>query len=113
MKKDFKFFQRQSTPQGANHYLGFDMDLVLLNVMRYKQSNNISTLNCDTPFEFVNVPINGWIRINNWRNYENQNPQMIEIDYSVIEYNTTPRNFTFRMETTRLLEYLEENRIRY
>jgi hypothetical protein len=103
----FKFFQRKSTPQGANHYLSFDMDVVLLNVMRYKQSNNIPTLNSDTPFEFVNVPINGWIRINNWRNYENQNPQMIEIDYSVIEINTTATNFTLRMDLNEFVRRID------
>jgi len=83
------------------------MDEVLIHVLRYKQIHNHAILHNDTPFGSVNVPINGWVRILNWRNYTNINPEMIEIDYSVIEINTISRNYTARMETSELLRRIE------
>lgn len=103
---DFKFFQKPK-PLG-NMYLGFNMDDVLLNVLRWKQYHNEDILTNDTPIEAVGVPIfNCWLRILNWRNYTNVNPEMIEIDYRVIETNTTPTNFTLKMETHQFLRRIE------
>lgn len=100
----FKFFQKAKPKE--NTYLCYHMDEVLIHVLRYKQIHNLDILNHDVPFQFVNVPINGWMRINNWRNYTNINPEMIEIDYSVIETNTTSRNYTYRETTDELLRRL-------
>ena len=98
---DFKFFQKPKPKE--NMYLCYHMDEVLIHVLRYKQYHNVSIIGIDTPFDVVNVPINGFMRINNWRNYDLNVPQMIEIDYSVIETNTTSRHYTYRMETDEFL----------
>lgn len=98
---NFKFFQKPKPKE--NMYLCYHMDEVLIHVLRYKQYHNVSIIGIDTPFDVVNVPINGFMRINNWRNYDLNVPQMIEIDYSVIETNTTSRQYTCRMETDEFL----------
>ena len=108
---DFKFFQKPK-PIG-NMYLGFNMDDVLLNVLRYKQLHNQEIINNDTDMCQVGVPIsNCFIRILNWRNYTNVNPEMIEVDYRIIEMNTTPSNFTLRMETQQLIRRIEISQYR-
>ena len=87
------------------------MDEILIVVLRYKQFHNVSIIGIDTPFDVVNVPINGFMRINNWRNYDLNVPQMIEIDYSVIETNTTSRHYTYRMETDEFLRRFDITRV--
>jgi len=107
---DFKFFQKQKPiQQSGNMCLMFNMDDALINVIRWRQYHNIEMINSDdTELAMVNVPINNcWMRILCWRNYTNINPEMIEIDYRVIETNTTPRDFTLRMETTELLRRID------
>lgn len=106
---DFKFFQKSKLK--GNTYLSFDMDEILIVVLRYKQFHNVSIIGIDTPFDVVNVPINGFMRINNWRNYDLNVPQMIEIDYSVIETNTTSRHYTYRMETDEFLRRFDITRV--
>jgi hypothetical protein len=102
--KSFKFLTQ---PKSAdNMYLCYHMDEVLIHVIRYKQYHNVSIIGIDTPFNVVNVPINGFMRINTWRNYDLNIPQMIEIDYSVIETNTISRNYTYRETTDELLRRL-------
>ena len=106
MIKDFKFFQKPR-PQ-ENMYLCYHMDEVLIHVLRYKQIHNQEIINGDTLLENVNVPIsNCWMRIITWRNYTNTNPEMIEIDYRVIEVNATPRNYTYKSETTEFLRRID------
>jgi hypothetical protein len=107
---DFKFFQKPKPIQPpGNMYLMFNMDDALINVIRWLQYHNIEMLSgVGTELSMVNVPINNCrLRITGWRNYTNINPEMIEIDYMVIEINTTPRNFTLRMETTELLRRID------
>ena len=106
---DFKFFQKPK-PKG-NIYLSFNMDQILIVVLRYKQFHNFSIIGNDTFFDVVNVPINGFMRINTWRNYDLNVPHMIEIDYSVIETNTTARQYTFRMETDEFLSLIDTTRV--
>ena len=110
MVKHFKFLTNK--PQRRrNQYLVFDADELLLNVIRYKQIHNIDILAYNTPFEFINVPINGWLKINAWRNYDNTPNPTIEIDYSIIEINTTAANFTMNIPTAHLLELIQQWRI--
>lgn len=99
---DFKFFQKPKPIQpSGNMYLMFNMDDALINVLRWKQYHNEQLINTDTELAMVCVPIvNCWLRIIGWRNFTNIQPPMIEIDYRVIEANTTPTNFTLRMEET-------------
>ena len=92
---DFKFFQKPK-PQG-NMYLMFNMDDALINVLRWKRYHNMEALHNDTFLHDVNVPINGYLRILDWRTSTNVIPEIIELDYRVIELNTTPINFTCRM----------------
>jgi hypothetical protein len=106
---DFKFFQKPKPKE--NMYLCYHMDEVLIHVLRYKQFHNVSIIGIDTPFDVVNVPINGFMRINNWRSYDLNVPHMVEIDYSVIETNTTSRNYTFRMATDEFLSLFNTTRI--
>jgi hypothetical protein len=105
--REFKFFEKPK-PIG-NHYLSFDMDTVLIHVLIYKQLNNISIMGIDMPFHLVNVPINGFLRINGWRTYDNILPDMVEIDYSVIELNTTPTHFRFRMQGNEFMARIQNN----
>lgn len=106
---NFKFFQKLKTTQSLNHYLGFDMDEALIKVLIYKQLNNQQIINWDLPLSNINIPINNCsIRILTWRNYTNAITEMIEIDYMVIEVNTTPMNFTTRMMTSELLRRIEQ-----
>lgn len=107
----FKFFQKDITSIG-NTYLGFDMDDTLINVLRYKQLHNLEIVNDnDIDVQHVGVPIsNCFMRILTWRNYTDVNPEMIEIDYRIFESNTTPTNFTLRMETLEFLRRVEVNR---
>ena len=100
----FKFLTKK---QNVNHYLSFDMDQVLLNVIRFKQINNIQILDIDTPLQLINVPINGWLKINNWRTIQNAANEMVEINYSIIEINTTARIFTFVMDLHQFQSYFE------
>jgi hypothetical protein len=86
------------------------MDEVLILVLKYKQIHNHQIIENDTFFYSIDLPINGWMRINTWRTYDNVNPLEIEIDYSVLEYNTTPRNYTCRMESTEFMRRIEINR---
>ena len=106
---DFKFFQKPKPAQPpGNMYLMFNMDDVLINVLRWKQFHNIETLNNDTLLENVNVPINNcWLRVLNWRTSHNVNPEMIEIDYRIFETNNMPINFTMRMEVIELLRRID------
>jgi hypothetical protein len=107
---DFKFFQKPKPIQPpGNMYLMFNMDDALINVIRWRQYHNNDMIRSgDTELSMVNVPVaNCYMRILCWRNYTNINPEMIEIDYMVIEINTTPRNFTLRMETTELLRRID------
>lgn len=106
---NFKFFQKPN-PKG-NTYLSFNMDEILIVVLRYKQFHNVSIIGIDTPFDVVNVPINGFMRINGWRSYDLNVPHMIEIDYSVIETNTTSRNYTFRMASDEFLSRFDTTRV--
>jgi hypothetical protein len=71
----------------------------------------VSIIGIDTPFDVVNVPINGFMRINNWRSYDLNVPHMIEIDYSVIETNTTSRNYRYREATDEFLSRFDTTRI--
>jgi len=111
---NFKFFQKPKPIQPpGNFYLMFNMDDALINVIRWKQYHNIEMLSASasagTELAMVNVPINGWLRILNWRHYTNpfDGNDMIEIDYRIIEINTTPINFTFRMDGISFLRRIE------
>jgi len=104
---DFKFFQKQRPQQSRNRFLDFDMDKILIIVLRYKLIYNLPIIGQTTSFQLINIPINGWLEINTWINYDRQIPEMIEIDYSIVELNTMPIRFTFRMETTMLLEQIQ------
>ena len=106
---DFKFFQKPKPKE--NMYLCYHMDEVLIHVLRYKQFHNVSIIGIDTPFDVVNVPINGFMRINNWRSYDLNVPHMVEIDYSVIETNTTSRNYTYRASSDEFLSRFDTTRI--
>jgi hypothetical protein len=105
---NFKFFQKPKPP--GNMYLGFNMDDALINVLRLKQYHNVEIIGSDVDMDQVGVPIsNCWLRILNWRHHTNpiDGNDMIEIDYRIIEINTTPINFTFRMDTTSFLRRIE------
>ena len=102
--REFKFLTKK---QNVNQYLSFDMDQVLLNVIRFKQINNIPILERDTPLQLINVPINGWLKINNWRTIQDAGGEMVEINYSIIEINTTARIFTFVMDLHQFQSYFE------
>ena len=98
---NFKFLTNNKPIQPpGNMYLMFNMDDALINVIRWKQYHNIEILSdVGTELAMVNVPINNcWLRITDWRNYTNTPSPTVEINYSVIEINTTARNFVFRME---------------
>jgi hypothetical protein len=105
---EFKFFQKVNE-LGPNQYLSFDMDEVLISVLKYKRHLNLDIINSsDTNLSNVNVPINNcWMRILTWRTITNVQPEMIEIDYRVFEINNTPFNFTARMSTVELLRRIE------
>jgi hypothetical protein len=106
---DFKFFQKPTQPPG-NSYLMFNMDDALINVIRWKQYHNIEILDGgDTELAMVNVPINNcWLRIVGWRNWNLNSPSpTVEINYSVIEINTTARNFVFRMNESEFLRRID------
>ena len=95
---NFKFLTNNKPIQPPdNFYLMFNMDDALINVIRWLQYHNWEILNSDTYMSQVNVPINNcFIRITNWRRYDDVGA--VEIDYKVIEANTRPIDFTFRME---------------
>jgi len=98
--------------QSRNQFLGFDMDIVLINVIKYKRQHNIDLTHAsDTPLSYAGLPIdNCWMRISGWRTITNVQPEMIEIDYSVIELNNMLHNFTARMVTHELLRATDPNR---
>lgn len=103
---DFKFFQKPK-PIG-NMYIGFNMDDALIAVLRYKQYWNEQIILTDTALQTVGVPIsNCWMRIRTWRNYDNMYIERIEIDYTIIEANTTPTNFTLKMNTQEFLRKIQ------
>jgi hypothetical protein len=95
---NFKFLTNNKPIQPPdNFYLMFNMDDALINVIRWLQYHNWEILNSDTYLSQVNVPINNcFIRITSWRRYDDVGA--VEIDYKVIEANTRPIDFTFRME---------------
>lgn len=95
---NFKFLTNNKPIQpSGNMYLMFNMDDALINVIRWLQYHNWEILNSDTYMSQVNVPINNcFIRITSWRRYDDVGA--VEIDYKVIEANTRPIDFTFRME---------------
>jgi len=108
--REFKFFHKPK-PAG-NIYLTFDMDEVLIRVLRYKQMLNLDIINSsDTNLSNVNIPIdNCWMRIITWRTIDNVNPLMIEIDYRIFETNNIPRDYTYRGVTSELLSRIEITR---
>jgi hypothetical protein len=107
--REFKFFQKEKVPP-QNLYLGFDMDEVLINVIKYKQHHNIEVLNnSDILVANVGVPINNcWLRILTFRTLTNMRPEMLEIRYRVFEANNTPLNFTASMRTVDFLTRMEQ-----
>ena len=107
---DFKFFQKPKPVQPpGNFYLMFNMDDALINVIRWKQYHNIEILSdVGTELAMVNVPIvNCWLRITGWSKFADTQSPMIEINYSVIEINTTARNFVFRMNENEFLRRID------
>jgi hypothetical protein len=108
---DFKFFQKPKPIQPpGNMYLMFNMDDALINVIRWRQYHNNDMIRSgDTELSMVNVPINNCrLRITGWRNWDlNSLSPTVEINYSVIEINTTARNFTFRMEEQEFLRRID------
>ncbi len=112
MKRPFKFFQKPRWV-GGNYHLDFDMDMALINVLRYKRMLNLDFVNSsDTNLSNVNVPIdNCWLRVLTWRTSQNVIPEIIEIDYRIFETNNTPINFTMRMEVNELLRRIDISRI--
>jgi hypothetical protein len=109
MVKEFKFFQKEKVPP-QNLYLGFDMDEVLINVIRYRHHYNMEILNdSDTLVANVGVPIdNCWLRILTFRTLTNMRPEMLEIRYRVFETNNNPLNFTARIRTVDFLTRMEQ-----
>jgi hypothetical protein len=103
--KPFKFLEIPKTYE--NRYLMFNMDDALINVLRWKKYHNMEALNNDTYLHDVNVPINGYLRILDWRTSTNVIPEIIELDYRVIELNTTPINFTCRMEVSEFIRRID------
>ena len=91
-------------------YQCYHMDEVLIHVLRYKQIHNVSIIGIDTPFESVNVPINGFMRILTWRSIDYIIPQMIEIDYRMVVANEGSRGYTYRGVTSELLSRIEITR---
>ena len=107
---NFKFLTNNKPIQPpGNMYLMFNMDDALINVIRWKQYHNIEILSdVGTELAMVNVPINGWLRITGWRNWNRNSPSpTVEINYSVIEINTTARNFVFRMDESEFLRRID------
>jgi len=107
---DFKFFQKPKPIQPpGNMYLMFNMDDALINVIRWKQYHNIDILsNVGTELAMVNIPIvNCWLTILSWRRYDSNEPHMVEINYSVMEVNTTARIYTFRMNETEFVRRID------
>lgn len=105
--KPFKFLTKTNPIQPpGNMYLMFNMDDALINVIRWLQYHNWEILNSETYMSQVNVPINNcFIRITSWRRYDDVGA--VEIDYKVIEANTTPIDFTFRMEEQEFLRRID------
>ena len=88
----------------------FNMDDALINVIRWLQYHNIEMLSdFGTELSMVNVPINNCrLRITGWRNWDLNSPSpTVEINYSVIEINTTARNFTFIMNEEEFLRRID------
>ena len=108
---NFKFLTNNKPIQpSGNMYLMFNMDDALINVIRWKQYHNIEILSdVGTELAMVNVPINNcWLRITGWRNWNRNSPSpTVEINYSVIEINTTARNFVFRMNENEFLRRID------
>ena len=108
---DFKFLTNNKPIQPpGNMYLMFNMDDALINVIRWLQYHNIEILSdSGTELSMVNVPINNcWLRITGWRTWNTNTPSpTVEINYSVIEINTTARNFVFRMNENEFLRRID------
>lgn len=108
--RTFKFFQKPRRV-GGNYYLDFDMDLALINVLRYKRIHNLDIINSsDTNLENVGVPINNcWMRILEWRNFSSMRPERVEFNYMIIETNTTPAYFTVSIEAEELIRIINND----
>lgn len=105
----FKFFQKPRRI-GGNYYLDFDMDISLVNVLRYIRHRNELIINNDVALTNVGVPIdNCWMRILTWRNFTSRRPERIEIDYRIIEINNMGRDFTVSIETEELLRLINHD----
>jgi hypothetical protein len=109
---DFKFFQKPKPipiQPSDNMYLMFNMDDALINVIRWKQYHNIDILSgIGTELAMVNIPIvNCWLTILSWVRNDSNEPHMVEINYSVMEANTTARNYTFRMDETEFIRRID------
>jgi hypothetical protein len=99
----FKFFQKRTQPSN-NTYLSLNMDEVLIHVLIYKRFFNHNIIGVSTPFYAVNVPIDGYMEILNWRSQDMTIPHMIEIDYYVFdEGNERQYPFTFKMASDEFL----------
>ncbi len=108
--RPFKFFQKIKRTLGDNMYLGFNMDECLINTLRYKQIHNQEILNNSIQLTSINVPIsNCWLTITSWRTEQSLYPQpeQIEVDYTISEVNTTPRQFTLRTSVAALMEQID------
>jgi hypothetical protein len=102
--KNFKFLSHNKQYIPQNEYLGFDMDYVLILVLRYIHRGNQITLNNDIALTNVNVPINNcWMRITDWRSLPSRNPARVEFTYRIIQANTNPINFNVSIEAEELM----------
>jgi len=90
-----------------NNYLNHNMDFALVKVLKFIRHHNQSILFNDISLERVNIPIhNCWLRITDWRNRPGA-WNIIDISYTIIESNTTPRQFRTSFDANSLYSLLD------
>ena len=93
----------------GNHYCNFNMDIALVNALRWKKEHNQDiTTGSDVSLVDIGVPIqNCWMRIVSYRSLPSRTPARTEFDFRIIEVNTYPRSFTSSIITSELMRILD------
>lgn len=106
---EFKFLQNNSRFLSNNILYGRNADEWLLRYLCYRKVRNEQITFNDLNLRQINIPFDVYIRVNTWRTIVFASPEIIEVDYKIIDETTNNGTcFTMRMHTNKLMRILDE-----
>lgn len=108
----FKFLQNNSRFLSNNILYGRNADEWLLRYLCYRKVRNEQIAFNDLNLRQIDIPFDVYIRVNTWRTIVCVSPEIIEIEYKIIDERhsdiRTGTCFTMRMHTNKLMRILNE-----